>query len=337
MNESLELKQVSTQERSQELSDAILDHFVELDDLYGCLDDLLESFADEDLVANADSLERVAMLIDGLKKMDPESFDEVIVNIARRIKALAVQGGGTVRDFANIVEDFVEHRKYLKLLLVVGLSEKEAKKMESCALEAILLFGRSIMQSVHKPENFLGNGAVAEVYSIDGDGYQDDCIKLIIHQDMYEEGNNVHEEARFLYDLNNFSVEGVRSPSFKQVLSGGDVVGIVMEKLNAVSLSLVKQGQQKLPECFDIDDFFSSLHSYITALHEEREVSHGDLALRNIMCDSETGKPYVIDFGKSINKRDSAIGKGDRWDGYCAHDLAAVKGCKYDLQQVLTG
>jgi serine/threonine protein kinase len=150
-------------------------------------------------------------------------------------------------------------------------------------------------------DNFLGNGASAEVYAIDNTDNADGtrfCCKFIVNQQRYSEGNTVYQEGDFLQQLSGFSIQEVRSPEFVKCFSGGDLVAIVMERLEAVDLQRVIEGLDNFPEKFDIGDYFRRLRVYISELHA-KGIFHQDLYTRNLMVDRETGMPRVIDFGKA--------------------------------------
>ena len=71
----------------------------------------------------------------------------------------------------------------------------------------------------------------------------------------------------------------------------------VMERLKAFNLQDALDKKEDLPENFNIDDFFSALGKFISAMHEEKGIFHRDLHGGNIMIERETGMPCVIDFG----------------------------------------
>jgi tRNA A-37 threonylcarbamoyl transferase component Bud32 len=71
--------------------------------------------------------------------------------------------------------------------------------------------------------------------------------------------------------------------------------------LDAVNLQLVINGDEMMPDNFNKEEFFDSLGEYVGEMHFQKNIAHGDLYARNIMVDRVTGKPYVIDFGRSVN------------------------------------
>ena len=59
-----------------------------------------------------------------------------------------------------------------------------------------------------------------------------------------------------------------------------------------------------MPKTFNADIFGEVLDDYIQGLHNEYGIVHYDLEPRNVMVSTETGLPYVIDFGRSKIYRD---------------------------------
>ncbi|MCX6716686.1 MAG: phosphotransferase [Candidatus Taylorbacteria bacterium] len=74
---------------------------------------------------------------------------------------------------------------------------------------------------------------------------------------------------------------------------------LAMERLNAVSIKEVLEGDKELPESFDINKFFLALRTYLYKIMHNKGIHHRDLHEGNIMIDIESGKPCIIDFGKS--------------------------------------
>jgi serine/threonine protein kinase len=165
-----------------------------------------------------------------------------------------------------------------------------------------------IKQFISNPDNFLGSGGAGKVYNIN-----DQCIKLIenkhgnINSKMFKLGNNVFEEFNIQTKLNGFIVNDVFSPKTSRLYFGKETNAITMERLDAVNLQLVLNGEEKFPENFDLDTFFDKLENYINEMHSQHGIIHLDLEPRNIMVDRISSDPRVIDFGdaKIFTEKDS--------------------------------
>jgi tRNA A-37 threonylcarbamoyl transferase component Bud32 len=155
---------------------------------------------------------------------------------------------------------------------------------------------------VEDEKNYIDSGGAAKIYTEPETG---SCIKIMKNRHKaksvipFNLGASPKEEFSFLEELHGFEVSGVRSPIAEACIETGDAAIIIMERLNAVNLQHVLNGVAEMPEGFDFDDFYQSLEAYIDKMHTEKSITHGDLYPRNIMIDMETGKPYVIDFGRS--------------------------------------
>lgn len=154
---------------------------------------------------------------------------------------------------------------------------------------------------------FLGNGSVADVFTLRNQSFNQDrwiCAKVVSNYARYSEGVLTTQEISFLDMLRKISVRGVRTPVPYFVFSGIGMDGIVMEHLDAFNFRRIIEKQttegikDKLPQGFDVDDYFDRLLAYVVEMHK-MGILHGDLHLRNLMIDRKTNMPYLIDFGKA--------------------------------------
>lgn len=170
-----------------------------------------------------------------------------------------------------------------------------------------------IKEIIGHPESFLGKGGTAQVYDLG-----DQCIKLMPnrHRDSragsYNLGNPVSVEFQIQDSLRSVEVRGVYTPRILSFYDGEKIAAIVMERLDAANAQMVANGKEELPESFwggktpegtedvesVLDDFFGALEDYVFEMHA-RGIVHGDLVPRNIMIDKKTGRPRLIDFGRS--------------------------------------
>lgn len=124
------------------------------------------------------------------------------------------------------------------------------------------------------------------------------CYKVFFAPHIQPMGtNDIAAEADLQKDVFALGdMHGVRVPEVNYFIKHGTVRAIAMERLNAVSIKDVLEGEAALPPAFDIEVFFDSLKRYIDFLHD-KGFYHRDLHGGNVMIDCETGRPYVIDFG----------------------------------------
>lgn len=167
--------------------------------------------------------------------------------------------------------------------------------------EALKTWFGFLQATLDNPENYIDHGGAATVFSIN----ETICIKMIAnrHDSEYANlmnlGNTAQFEANIQARLNIFKEAGVRSPQLIMYIEGEKYHGVIMEKLNAVNLQKCLNGEQTFPELFNPEEFCFDLEEYLYALHDIKDLSHGDLYARNVMIDNVTGKPIVIDFGRS--------------------------------------
>jgi len=74
-----------------------------------------------------------------------------------------------------------------------------------------------------------------------------------------------------------------------------------MEKINGASIQdliMHHEFYKELIETLDLEKITLQLETILAQLHDQ-EFVHGDVSIRNIMIDEETGEPRLIDFGTS--------------------------------------
>jgi tRNA A-37 threonylcarbamoyl transferase component Bud32 len=164
-------------------------------------------------------------------------------------------------------------------------------------------YAEKIGEYVSNPEKFVGSGGIGKVFSLEG-GF---CVKMMInrHNRSAEEqgkldlGNSPQKEVVFQKQLEDLEVRGVYVPKVLHTQVGETSAAIVMEQLDAADMKQVLIGNHEMPPNFKIDDFFDELHAFFEVMHAKKGIAHGDVAPRNIMIDKKTGKPRLIDFGRS--------------------------------------
>lgn len=233
-----------------------------------------------------------------------DSLDEVTAS-TRKLKEIEDLADKT-EDYATALsslKDFIQRRRDAMNEVRINKSET-GEKLDKRGIEDLLAEIRTTMSN---PERFLGNGATADVFSLRTSSQDLDtmiCTKVITDKERYTENLTLAKEMRVMDKLRNLQVEGVRSPAPLFTFSNLRHTGLVMEQLDAVNFRRVIEGQttegvkDELPANFNNEDYFKRLRAFIDQMHKEGVV-HGDLHLRNLMVDRETGFPRVIDFGKA--------------------------------------
>jgi len=226
--------------------------------------------------------EKLQSEIDDLE-LDPEpSYEKVRNFISRR--------NGAVSRTASI--DIVNQD-----LVHTELHEEQDERILECVGREIA----DIRNSLSNPENYIGEGAVAKVF--ESGTWPKVCYKVVHNESAYQKGNPVYLESELLGELNDLSVEGVRTPHAYFHSHQPDLIVIGMERVRGLSVEdVVLRQPDALMELrrrgFDVKEFFRKLETYIVEMHK-RKIYHLDLFARNIMIDWETLDPRVIDFGKS--------------------------------------
>ena len=163
-------------------------------------------------------------------------------------------------------------------------------------------FSAKMTELVAESKNFLGFGGCSAVINIGGQ-----CVKIVRNRwkkksDMYNLGRSPNEEFKIQSAASELIVDGVFTPKVFgcEFSENMEFAAIYMERLDAQDLQQIFSGRVKAPD-FDPEQVFAEIQAYIYTLHDEYNIVHGDLAPRNVMLDSKTGKPRIIDFGRALH------------------------------------
>ena len=118
-----------------------------------------------------------------------------------------------------------------------------------------------------------------------------------------------------------------------------------MERIYGYTVHEILLQPSLLPKKFNYDVFCAALEESVAILHSIG-IYHRDLHAKNIMIDSKTGMPYIIDFGtategsgsdltyeESVSLLNPETGKYEQKSGYFKDDNLMVKNIKASLRQ----
>lgn len=200
------------------------------------------------------------------------------------------------------LEVFVE-RRFAALFSLFNLSH-DASDAEREGLRNAIRYIRELQKDPSK--NLIGSGNVASVQSLLDD--PEHCMKIVRNfGSVYTSGNDVRKETHLLDELADLRSANVRTPEPLAFIKTDTLHGIVMERLNAVSIKDIVEQQLPVPETFDFQEFFSRIRQYLKVMHE-RHIFHRDLHWGNIMVNLETNEGFVIDFGTGIDLSTTSTG-----------------------------
>ncbi|MDB5238583.1 MAG: hypothetical protein JWM46_853 [Candidatus Kaiserbacteria bacterium] len=152
-----------------------------------------------------------------------------------------------------------------------------------------------IGEAAEREDLYVGKGKAAKVFKDMKDSRV--CYKSITNFEEYRLCNSIGNEAKYLEDLEDLVVDGVRTPILYTVIDLPSVKVISMEYLEAMSIEDILAQGKALPENFDFDLFAKRLRAYMTAMHA-RHIYHRDMHMGNILIAPDSS-PYIIDFGKA--------------------------------------
>lgn len=195
---------------------------------------------------------------------------------------------------------------------------------------------KDTLELINRPDLFLGEGAVGRVFSFSMRDRRF-CQKVALVRDVAARNEeNVPQEYRRDYREQAARREGrpwtlsakmeayltnraaaiedetVRVPLTYRTLhiSGaedGDTYMvrdsydvILMQQVPGYNLQQIAERGVPLPDGFDIEGFADDLLRFVRKMNA-RGIFHRDIAPRNVMLDLETGRPWLIDFGRGTN------------------------------------
>ncbi len=215
-------------------------------------------------------------------------------------------------EFAELIQEVkkavARRTKELKRFPVVVDTKEHNFDLEQESLERL----KRAIEKVVSSGDFLGQGASAEVYADPSEPTR--CFKIIKNFEEYAKVNPIDREAALMSLVADINVDGVRVPRPHYWAVHPEYVVLSMDRLHAVNVAQVLRGDSQLPKNFDLDRSMKALQQFIEAIHE-RSVYHRDLNPQNVMLDTATGMPYVIDLGKSAQ----VLGSEDPYTNFNAN------------------
>jgi tRNA A-37 threonylcarbamoyl transferase component Bud32 len=154
-----------------------------------------------------------------------------------------------------------------------------------------------IMKEIQQQkENLIGTGGTAEVFK--SKNYPTRyCYKIINNFDEYQYHHDIDREAHIASEIYNLEQDYVKIPEPLYVVKSGNTHVLIMEIINGKDLEQALI-DDVLPENFNYEDFFKKLKDFFYLAHQNG-IFHRDIKLSNIMVEWKTGKPCLIDFGKT--------------------------------------
>lgn len=210
-----------------------------------------------------------------------------------------------------------EDKEYSTTVIIESPKNPESPGVEK---ERILSYLNDLGEIMENKANYFDFGGAAKLFSIPE---TDLCIKAVKNRhrnkenSIYNLGATPKQEFGFLESLHGFEISGIRTPTPLMCIESGDSAVIIMERLDAINLQKVLNGESTLPEGFDFDSFYERLETYIRELHSKKKISHRDLFARNIMVENNGDSVYVIDFGRARKiEQDEDEGTEDDWQKF---------------------
>ena len=131
--------------------------------------------------------------------------------------------------------------------------------------------------------------------------YNDRCHKVRLPHVLQPAGTNTPVEEKNIQEkiAKLSSNSGTKVPQIKAYMTECGGI-IVMQSVAGVTVRDVLEKDVPLPASYRHEIFFDALEQFVSEMHNAGYY-HRDLHPGNIMIDSESGMPYIIDFGMSIH------------------------------------
>jgi serine/threonine protein kinase len=166
----------------------------------------------------------------------------------------------------------------------------------------------AMVERIFDESKKIGEGRTAKVFP---DTFtQGVCHKVIYDKELLF--NDVDEEAEYLDGLTSIDSKArVPKPVMHVFASVTEMVDdkpfkktqqvLMLEQIEGFSLKDVVEEKAILPEDFDKQVFMEALRDFVEKMHEKK-IYHRDLHEGNVMIDTTTNMPVVIDFGHAGKK-----------------------------------
>ncbi len=212
------------------------------------------------------------------------------------------------------------------------IESKETDDIVSC-LEKLEIHAQSI-----------GEGDSSEVFVAENPKLEKVCLKRIKKTPKML-CNDIDTEHKYQISAHK---AGVRTPlPLISIESADGKKYLIMERIFGYSVGETIEDISLLPDIFDIDIFAKALESNVSKMHDA-QIHHRSLHMQNIMIESSTGLPVILDFGTATTGSDSDFtyeesvlvinpktGKYEQKSGNFEHDTTMVKNMCSTLRKTI--